>query len=648
MTIVENGHPRAMLVTAADIEQPFDEGIRNDAVRDLISVVARMSGACLPVVRKDVKFTNGPEIHLGMTRFVRESGLVPDDMPVNGYRIVLTSENDQPRLVIAGPTPAGTCHGIYDLLTTELGVMWGTPDPLFEEIPRQETVTVGSVDRTERPDFVYRYYSGVDRTWERRNRVDQGHTLPYSIHGHALIRYLPVSRNRNHPEYYPLWEGVRQVPPHDDAIRFMICLSHPDVRQAVIDTVRQFFDDHPDRMGISLCATDTDEFCRCERCSTLDAGGVPFPGQEYYNSDSYFAFIDTVARALLQTHPDRYLTAYAYWTTIQVPRVVDHLPPNVVIHLTQDPSQYFDTEYQRVDTTLISAWSHKVDQMCIYEYHNLGWMIPRNYPHLMADRIRYLNAHNVVGYYAEMFTHWAHSAPMAHVITRLTWDTSLNVDEVLDEWYRKMFHEAAPQMKEFYDLCENAWVNTERNPAHMAGRARMWEQFAIWSPETREAAWTKLNEALEAAETPRVRARLENIRDRHVSALMWARTFERGAALTPESSEEDIMAVIRDYDDAMASYHGYLETDPAYHRTYTSGHKVHELLKWTKYDMYTNVDRALQSKPELRARLLETDATYADAYNTVTNRRMPGYIRFVNKGIRERGIWPDYVERNEE
>ena len=647
MTIIENGQPVATLVTAADIEQPFDEGIRNVTVRDLISVVARMTGACLPVVRDEVKFTNGPEIHLGLTQFVREANLIPANLPTNGYRIVLTSEGDQPRLVIAGLTPEGTSHGVYDFLTQELGIMWGTPDPLFEELPHTETVTIGPIDRTERPDFVYRYYSGVDADWDRRNRVDGGREMPYSVHGHALFHYVPVSQYGDHPEYFPLWEGQRKIPPHDDATRFMICLTNPEVIQIVIDYARRFFDENPGRMGISLCASDTDEFCTCERCAALDSGGTPFPGEEYYNSDSYFTFVDTVAKALLQSHPDRYVTAYAYWTTIQIPRVIQHLPPNVAIHLTQDPSQYFDAEYQRADTTLLSQWSQVADQICIYEYHNLGWMLPRNYPHLMADRIRYLLAHHVVGYYAEMFTHWAHSAPMQHVITRLTWDSDLDTDEILDEFYTKMFHEAAPQMKRFYDIAERAWLTTPRNPAHMAGRARMWEQFTVWRPDVREEAWVALNEALQVATTPRVRARIENIRERHVSALMWSRAFEMGRALTTESSEADIRTVLRTYDDAMASYHGYLETDPAYHRTYMTGHKVHELLKWTKLDLATCIDSALVGRPELRARLIETDATFADAVNTASNRRMPGYIRFCNRAMEERGIWPDYIPRSE-
>jgi len=181
IVLVRDGRAIAKIVTAPDIERPFDQGVKMQAVCDLVRIVAVMSGAALPVVQDTLIFQDGPQIHLGMTEFVKRAGLIPGDLPKNGYRIVLTREGNQPRLVIAGPTMLGTSHGIYDLLTRELGVMWGMENSLFEEIPRRRTIALGPVDRTARPAFIARRMSGPNQATLLRHRLDADYAEERSL-----------------------------------------------------------------------------------------------------------------------------------------------------------------------------------------------------------------------------------------------------------------------------------------------------------------------------------------------------------------------------------------------------------------------------------------------------------------------------------
>ena len=241
ITLTENGRSRATIVTAPDIGPQA-----MTAVRDMVRVIAEISGAAIPVVDDGNVRETGPQVHIGRTAFVRESGLEPANLPVNGYRIVTVDDPAVPRLVITGPTYLGISHGIYDLLTNELGVCWGMADPLFEEIPSRATVTVGPLDRTEQPSFGFRVFSGGDAAWLRRSRIDDGsRMLPYYGHGHNLHNVVPPDVYGDHPEYYALIDGERQVPEKRDGSGPQPCLTHPDVIRITVETLREFFDENP-------------------------------------------------------------------------------------------------------------------------------------------------------------------------------------------------------------------------------------------------------------------------------------------------------------------------------------------------------------------------------------------------------------------
>lgn len=157
ITLVQNGNSRSTVVLAPDIGQYAME-----AVDDMVRVIEKMSGAKLPVVTDGNIRHSGPQIHIGATAFVREQGLEFYNLPVNGYRISTIETASIPHLVIAANTSLGISHGIYDLLTNELGVLWGMADALFEEIPKHRTVTINHLDRMGKPSFGFRVFSGVE------------------------------------------------------------------------------------------------------------------------------------------------------------------------------------------------------------------------------------------------------------------------------------------------------------------------------------------------------------------------------------------------------------------------------------------------------------------------------------------------------
>ena len=125
VTLVENGNPKAVVVVALDLDS-MDQSVEDGTSQH-----------------------QGPQIHIGNT-----SGCLRlqkgqnrwADLPVNGYCFSTVLDAGSSHLMITAKTSIGLSHGIYDLLTNELGVIWGMADPIFEEVPQRRTVEISEIN----------------------------------------------------------------------------------------------------------------------------------------------------------------------------------------------------------------------------------------------------------------------------------------------------------------------------------------------------------------------------------------------------------------------------------------------------------------------------------------------------------------------
>ncbi len=597
---------------AADVEPG------HEAVRDLVRVIAAMGGAALPIATKDAPEGAAAQLHLGATDLAQEAGLLPDDLPLNGYRIV--SAESGTRLSIVAPAMLGLSHGIYDLLSNELGVSWGMADLLFEEIPKRRTVTVEAIDRVERPSYPFRVFSGNNSTWLRRNRVDvgsdkEGHPPLYG-HGHNLFRVFPPSKYGDRPEYYRMRDGKRDVPDTDAHTDIQPCFTNPDVLRITVDTVREFFDEHAAAPTFSLCANDGSNYCECPSCEELNSGMGEFRGRKMH-SDSYFSYIEAVATQLLDSHPDRYVSAYAYWMTELPPRDIRKLPRNVVVYLTQDSSQYFDEAYEQRDREMLERWSDAAHNLAVYDYHGLGWFMPRYYPSIVARTLPYLPTVGVKGFYCETYPHWAHVGPQLYMTTRLLWDLSLDARTVLDEWYESMFAEAAPEMKAFYESLEEPWLDPNwgeyrREGKFFEGRNNI--HLQLQCPLRYFERSLGLVEAADAvAQTPRVKERIAYVHRAHRLSCLLSTAYHTAHVLKADTEALEGLAagIVAMVDEAMALYHAAIDADPNYPATYYAGGRPYRLLNWWKRDIAECLEAVLADRDDVRERLMTGSATLA-------------------------------------
>ena len=495
-----------------------------EAAVDLQAILEKMTGMAPPMEPDSGMSAPSARtaIHVGRTAYARKLNLDAGDVGVEGYRIV-TSGRD---LFILGGSDSGTAYGVYGLLEDHLGARWFIPGEMFEDIPVQPTLRIAPINEQVRPHFLHRVFSGISRAvsingslegalWERRNRVSRRRLeLPYDGFHHALYDIFPVAQyGKTHPEYYALIDGKRLVPESDRLGNEHFgqpCTSNPEVVEITIQAACRFFDEHPEAHSFSLGMNDNRDFCQCPDCRALDIPGLTFRDRPVY-SDRFFTYVNAVARALQKTHPGKFVGCLAYSVVEMPPQRIERLEPNVAIYLTQDTSQHFDPAYRDKDREFIRSWIEKCAHVCKYDYYGLAWMLPRYFPHLIADDVQFQHDAGVVGFYAEAYPHWPGFGPHVYLASKLWWNADLDVEKLLREFFERLFRKAAGQMRAFYDRLEEIWRRS-REGRWFQGLHGIHDQVPCYTVDDVDGLEAILTRAYTASRDPLVRLRVDHIR----------------------------------------------------------------------------------------------------------------------------------------
>ncbi|MCK5803986.1 MAG: DUF4838 domain-containing protein [Lentisphaeria bacterium] len=478
VVLVENGAPKAQIVlrkTADDTEKL--------AAQELVLYLKKSSGAELPVTTEPL--ADVMQVLIGVDEEVVRRALGLASLPFDGF-VEDCSEN---RLVLAGNVPEGTLNAVYGFLEERLGVRWYVPTELGENVPRHATIRVPAGRRRVEPRFVNRRNHGIDLSirgdgavWRRRVRITS-HSLdvPFNRYSHWLYRVFPPSvYGKAHPEYYPLIGGKRRVPETNNAQNWQPCTTNPEVLELTIAAARKWFKEHPRSNFFSVGMNDSGAFCECDKCTALDIPGETFRGRKML-SDRYYTFVNAVADAIKESNPDKYVTCIAYHNVETLPKRVK-IRDNVGVIITQDVAQWHDPEYKKKDMEFATAWAEAAGAFGTYDYTGLTWLLPRVYPHAMAESLRFYDRVGAVAVTNEAFPTWWYAAPQMYLRAKLMWDPKQDPDKVLDEFYDGFFGPAQKPMSRFYSVLERCMMK-KRDGRWFEGLGSVLQQLALWEPE---------------------------------------------------------------------------------------------------------------------------------------------------------------------
>ncbi len=453
-TVAEDGQARCVIVYAANADRPVQV-----TARRLAAYLGLVTGARFQVQPDRVAIPPGMgAIHVGDTTV---SAARPLALPavrygaevfpnVQGFELRTV---DPHTLLIRGANPEAVRFGVVGFLERYAGVRqyWLSPvGGIGETLPSRPTLRVPELEWRDWPYFISRSLSMHPLLPAGGNVLDffrRGGTLPSSENYYRLLP--PETFARSNPEYFPLIEGRRWIPPPTSLTsRWQPCVSNPEVARVMADAVIAYFRQNPRALGLNVSVNDGAGDCTCPQCRAMDAPGADY-ARRTGMSDRYVTFTNRIAKRVAEEFPTKLIVFLAYSAAREPPVAVD-LHPNILPVLT------VDSAFAAWDRWMKTGARH----LGLYLHHNgrTHFVLPKLDVRQSARRIRYLVASGRARvFYQEMHLHWPVTGAVAYVTSRLLWDPRQDVDALLDDYHAGLFGPAARAMRDYHEAVESGY-----------------------------------------------------------------------------------------------------------------------------------------------------------------------------------------------
>jgi len=453
-----------------------------------------------------------------------------------------------------------TLYAVYDFLENSCGMkFYSFGDDGLVYTPRR-TLTVKTGERTYEPGCpMFRYAGTHYRDSVRRTTPEERALLALRWRMNVMCgevnhmtdsliwRYWGPARGyekvfiEKRPQYFI--RGYEKMPtgdssrlyPKNDPPPAQVCTSHPDViryfaseAQKVYETAhgkRPFIDGVRFRLLKALDGkafyypvqeADNSYFCQCPECSKLFAQVEGFDRYAYVHLD----FVNKVAREVGKINPDIRISTLAYNKALAYPDPkLLKLEPNIAVQMCLGVHSWMHPQIYNRQHAIYKSWvknegkerpltvwtyilSPDDEARRAYNYRNFPVMFPwqagRIYKEFMRDGIQ--------GVFLELCTKV--NLLEGYVAMRLAFDPAQDPDEIIDEYFRLYYAEAAEPVKAFYREIENItwnWKNYPQREINAYAARNGWCSAAM-SIHTQKVNW--------ALGTPERMAKLQQIADR--------------------------------------------------------------------------------------------------------------------------------------
>ncbi len=367
------------------------------------------------------------------------------------------------RLVIAGGAQRGTLYGVYTFLDS-LGVRWWYPR--HTHLPELATVSIEPTDERHVPALEYRdimymeSFSPAGRLWMARNRLnglawqdrDDNEQLGgrYRVSGNLVHSYVHLMEESGHELTDDMWalvDGERRP-------RRQPCLTSDATFEAILQGVRQRFDDDPELEFVVVGQMDNDDYCRCDQCAAIDE-------REGSNAGQVVHFANRVAEAIDAERPGSRIATAAYgWS--REPTENLSLRDNVILvnaplqlSFAHDPATS-DIEPNAKLRDEIARWDEHSETMFIWHYsgNRDHYLMPNPDLTAFVPFARFYHEHGAIGIFVQG-THVGRGtefAPLRHWLwARALWDPHADGRALIEEFVQGYYGPAAEHVLAYID-----------------------------------------------------------------------------------------------------------------------------------------------------------------------------------------------------
>lgn len=401
--------------------------------------------------------------------------------------------------IVMGKSEHGSLYGVYYLLEKWVGFCAYAFDEVFFETKKR--IDLEPINYAYCPKIEYRHVRwypvadsvGADPVFANRLKIYAGGTRMDGENAdwyrkdwgdgcfsHTTFKILPPEKDENDEYVHKDWynESVSQL-----------CFSNDEMYEHFIVNLKKHIKANPNAKFFSIGIEDNDRACHCEKCKAL---------AERYGGDCgvYLRFfrklaLDIEAWRKVELPDSKFLlVSFAYLYTKDPPIKIDEngnfavydkdliLPDNVaVINAPIDSCglHSLDAPCNRVVKERFIKWRLYCKNTFVWDYHLYHDRILIFFPGLWQykSNIQTYEKYNTVYMYNEGQEHdftTGFAALKLYLLAKLSYDSSLDQDFLIDDFINHYYKKAAPQIKTFLNSLKEHYAYLEKEYAKLGGR----------------------------------------------------------------------------------------------------------------------------------------------------------------------------------
>lgn len=370
----------------------------------------------------------------------------------------------------------GTANAVYTFIRDHLDVRWLWPGEA-DFTPRSK-ISIAPCDIRYHPQFRARAgmfqrlslgnnKEGIDELWARFQRVQLDSMELSGSHGFGewWDKY-----GKNHIEYFAAGPDGTRRPIKANPKNTKLCASNPAVWKQWLSDVEKQLATNPVLRVINVSPNDgyVTGHCVCENCLAWDhpdgqkvewGFGKGIKHQGVVQSDRDVRFANTLGRMLKQRFPDRelYLQLHAYGLARNAP--IGVAPDDNVVITSVANFHMRSPEARKEPMSQHNAWAGKTKNLMwrpnLGSQAGLRWGMPDVAMTQAGEDFRFVADRNGTGLFFDMhWFHWSTQGPQYYALAHLAWNPYIDVETLMDEYYRRAYGPAADEMKTYWQLME--------------------------------------------------------------------------------------------------------------------------------------------------------------------------------------------------
>ena len=483
-----------------------------EAASYLVKWLDDATGCRLPIIEAEglTWSENATWLVFGCSEMSKEAGVVPttENLGLTGYQIETVGNT----VFLDVQYDDGFQRGILSLLDHLVGFeMYSEYTVVYEK----DGTTLPNMKIVEKPDFeLYACWEKQSETERYGMGFSEG-DIYIAVEGrlfHNSFNYLPkATYQKDHGDWYAIDGKQLCYTARGNAEQYDLMV------KTMAERVLFYADQNTRLSNITITQEDNGYWCTCDKCKEV--------AQQYNNAVSasvvmFINEVDDLVQAELQKRATEANTEkrvlnivfFAYRKTEKPPvkmvngeYVVDEkvrCNPTVGVYIAPIDSKFSESFYH-YDNTLsaenIKGWAACSEKLFfwLYECNFWNYFFPLNSYDTMVETYRFLYENNAyynrtqTDFENEQISHF--STLKAYINSKAMFNVNINLDEVIDDFFKNYFGVAEAPMRQFFDELQAYLRYLEQtNPSLFNGGIYdAVETTTLWPKKTLDG-WMKL------------------------------------------------------------------------------------------------------------------------------------------------------------